>query len=148
MYDGAWENVDDFYPPYILSDSPELRNWERRNPAGWKKHSPSAAQVAKAEGHAAAALGDIEVLKELAVGNKRALHAKDGNGWQPIHEAVRGGHVDAVRLLVEHGADVNAVTNGGAGVSPYHIALRSFDASHPVAELLAELGAVDIGPEL
>jgi prolyl 4-hydroxylase len=147
--DGNWEGVDDFYPPYVVPDSPEFNNWERRNPAGWKKHSPSAAQVtSKSEAHAAAAVGDVEVLKELAAENKRVIHAKDKNGWQPLHEAVRGGHVDAVRLLVEHGADVNAVTNGGAGVSPYNIAVKGFSASHPVAELLAELGAVNVGPEL
>jgi prolyl 4-hydroxylase len=148
VYDGEWESGDTFYPPYILPDSPEFKNWERRNPAGWKKQSPSAAQVTMSEGHAAAAVGDVEVLKELAVVDKRALHAKDKNGWQPLHEAVRGGHVDAVRILVEHGADVNAVTNDGAGVSPYYIALKSFSASHPVAEFLAELGAVNVGPEL
>lgn len=104
--------------------------------------------MVKLEGHAAAAVGDVETLKELAVENKRALHAQDANGWQPLHEAVRAGHIDAVRLLVEHGADVNAVTNFGTGVSPYHIARKSLSPSHPVAEFLAELGAIDVGPEL
>lgn len=148
LYDGEWEELDDFFPPYILPNSPEMTMWERRNPAGWKKQSPSAAQVTKQMGHAAAAVGDVEVLKEIAVENKRALHARDENGWQPIHEAVRGGHIDAVRLLVEHGADINSITNDGQGVSPYNIAIKSLSASHPVAEFLAELGAVNVGPEL
>lgn len=148
LYDGEWDEVDDFFPPYILPNSPEMKHWERQNPAGWKKQSPSAAQVTKQLGHAAAAVGDVEVLKEIAAEDRRALHAADENGWQPIHEAVRGGHLDAVRLLVEHGADINAVTNGGSGVSPYNIAIKSFSAAHPVAEFLEELGAINVGPEL
>lgn len=148
IYDGEWEELDDFFPPYIVPDSPERDNWARRNPGGWRKHSPSSAQVTKPEGHAAAAAGDIDTLTELAIENKRSLHARDKNGWQPLHEAVRAGHIDAVRLLVEHGADINAVTNGGSGVSPYHIALASHSSSHPVAEFLEALGAVNVGPEL
>ena len=29
-------------------------------------------------------------------------------GWTPLHWASEGGHVDAMRFLVEHGGDVNA----------------------------------------
>ena len=30
------------------------------------------------------------------------------NGWTALHKAAGRGHVDVVRLLLEHGADVNA----------------------------------------
>jgi prolyl 4-hydroxylase len=113
-----------------------------------QKHSPSSAQIAQPEGHTAAALGDMESLQELAATNNRALHAKDGNGWQPLHEAVRGGHMEAVQLLVKHGADINAVTNNGSGVSPYNIALHSLSEEHPVTQYLFGLGANNVGPEL
>lgn len=139
---------DNFFPPYILEDSPEQQNWARRNPAGWKKHAPSAAAVGRPEGHVAAAYGDVERLAELAAENHRALHAKDENGWQPIHESVRGGHKKAVELLVKHGADVNAVTNHGAGVSPYNIAVRRWGEDHELSRYLLSLGAVNVGPEL
>jgi hypothetical protein len=36
LNDGEWDNVDDFYPPYVLPDSAEMKNWERKNPTGWK----------------------------------------------------------------------------------------------------------------
>jgi prolyl 4-hydroxylase len=114
----------------------------------FQKNSPSAASIGRPESHTAAAIGDIESLKELVVKDRRALLAKDHNGWQPIHEAVRGGHIDAVELLVKHGADINSVTNHGNGVSPYNIALHSLSADHPVAQYLSGLGAVDVGPEL
>lgn len=147
MYNNGWEEIDDFFPPYIVPNSPEIANWERKNPAGWKQSSPSAT-LTQSEGHAAAAAGDVETLKELALDNEEVLHMKDKNGWEPIHEAVRGGHVEAVRMLVENGADINSVTNFGAGVSPYNMALKGLSAKHPVSELLKEFGAVNIGPEL
>eukprot|EP00934_Nitzschia_sp_Nitz4_P008613 Nitzschia sp. Nitz4//scaffold43_size134323//64785//66265//NITZ4_003300-RA/size134323-augustus-gene-0.235-mRNA-1//-1//CDS//3329551951//8603//frame0 len=148
LHDSEWDSNGEFFPPYLLPNSPEERTWARRNPGGWKKQSPSAADTSKSEGHLAAALGDVESLSEIAKANKRALHVKDKNGWQPLHEAVRGGHVDAVKLLVDHGADVNSVTNFGEGVSPYNIALTFLSADHPVAMLLEELGADNVGPDL
>jgi prolyl 4-hydroxylase len=141
--------VDDFDPPYVLPDSPEIDNWERRNPGGWHKLSPSAADVARPEGHVAAAVGDLKKINQLALENRQALHAKDENGWQPIHEAVRAGRLDTVALLVRHGADINAVTNRGkGGVSPYNMAMRSFSPEHPISQYLYGMGAVNVGPEL
>lgn len=113
-----------------------------------QKYSPAAAHVSKAIGHSAAAFGDVSALKELAVDNKRALHAKDTNGWQPLHEAVRGGHLEAVDFLVKNGANIDAVTNDGSGSSPYNIALNSLHKDHPVAKYLSDLGAKNVGPEL
>jgi hypothetical protein len=148
LRDNEWEEMDDFHPPYILPDSPEMKNWEQRNPAGWKKPSPSAAAVSVPEGHAAAQHGDIESLKELAISNKRALRMKDSNGWEPLHEAVRGGHLESVKFLVSQGADINAVTNHGEGVSPYRIAHTNHGKEHELTQYLAGLGALDVGPEL
>ncbi|KAG7368599.1 ankyrin repeat domain protein [Nitzschia inconspicua] len=146
---GGWVEYDDFHPPYIQPNSPEMENWERRNPAGWKKQSPSVAAPGVHEGHAAAAHGDLESLREIAAENKRALHLKDKNGWQPIHEAVRAGHLDTVKYLVEQKADVNSVTNfGKGGVSPYYISLQNHGYEHPVTEFLSSLGAIMVGPEL
>lgn len=146
--DGEWEPMDDFHPPYIMPDTPEFSNWEQRNPSGWKKQSPSAAVVVMSEGHAAAAHGDTDTLREIAAANKRALHEKDRNGWQPIHEAARGGHLDTVRFLVEQKADVNAVTHQGTGVSPYYISLKTHGVDHPLTDYLSGLGAKLVGPEL
>ena len=81
LYDNEWDEVDDFYPPYLVSGSPWTQDWEKRNPTGWKKSSPSMAAVEREEGHAAAGLGDLDSLKDIAASNKRALHAKDKNGW-------------------------------------------------------------------
>ncbi|KAL3943133.1 MAG: hypothetical protein SGBAC_002782 [Bacillariaceae sp.] len=149
LYDSAWDNQDDFFPPYIVPDSPEIDNWARRNPSGWKKQAPSAAGLSRPKGHVAAANGDLQDIKRLAREDNHLLHKKDENGWQPIHEAARAGKLDIVKLLVEkHGADINSVTNFGDGSSVYNVAVQAFSSDHPVALYLRSKGAKNIGTEL
>jgi hypothetical protein len=66
---------------------------------------------------------------------------KDSHGWQPIHEAARGGHLDIVQLLVEHGADINERTNFGEGESVIELVLDTHGHEHPLFGFLESLGA-------
>jgi prolyl 4-hydroxylase len=142
------EGMDDFLPPYILPDSPEVANWKRRNPSGWHIASPSAARIDTLPAFAAAAQNDVAGLEKIAAEDKRSLHAKDRNGWQPIHEAARGGHTEALEFLINNGADINARTHKGSGVTPLRITVSAHDEDHPAAQYLKSLGAVNAGPEL
>jgi len=90
--------------------------------------------------------GDVNSLKELAITNKEYLTAKDSNGWMPIHEASRGGHREAVELLLSRGADINARTNFGDGGTPLYWAQE--EGHSQLADFLESLGALSIGPEL
>jgi len=148
--DDFMDDLDDFFPPYILPDSPEEPVWKLSNPHGWKMPFPSATHVAsQPAAHTAAANGDVERMRELAKTDRSKLEYKDRNGWQPIHEAARAGHVKIIELLVlEHNIDVNARTHDGKGGSPLNVAISSLGAEHPVAEYLESIGALDIGPEL
>jgi prolyl 4-hydroxylase len=146
--DGFEDSLDDELPPYILPNSPEVANWKKRNPSGWKQPSPSAAQVDTLLGHQSAIHNDASELERLAAKDQRLLYAKDRNGWQPIHEAARAGHKDAIEFLIKQGADVNSRTHNGAGVTPLHIAINAHSADHPVSQYLLGLGAVNLGPEL
>ena len=50
--------------------------------------------------HVAASTGNfLEVEKILSNHNTDMLHARDENGWQPIHEAVRSGNLDIVKYV-------------------------------------------------
>ncbi|KAI2501698.1 hypothetical protein MHU86_12766 [Fragilaria crotonensis] len=142
------EELDDFFPPYIIPDSPEAANWKLRNPSGWKMPSPSAAMADLPAANRAAAAGDLESMKKLAMTDKKMLHTKDGNGWQPIHEAARAGHIHIVELLLEHDVDINARTHGGKGGSPLNVAMNTLSLKHPISQFLIENGAINIEPEL
>lgn len=142
--EGGADQDDTFFPPYLLEGSPELKNWANNNPYGWKKPSPSAAQVDTPEGHYFAQQGDIDGLKGLIKANPKALLRKDRNGWMPIHEAVRAGSKDAVKFLVDNGSDMNSRTHHGEGSSPLALAIEVLTERHPVSKYLMEIGAAVI----
>merc|ERR1719162_282458 len=90
--------------------------------------------------HGAAAAGDTELLREIAESDVQMLHKADANGWLPLHEAVRAGHVETVKFLLQHGSDINVRTNDGKGGTPYWWAKKSLDEDHPIFELLKAEG--------
>ena len=51
--------------------------------------------------------GNLSKLQELAKVDPRLMHYADENGWTPLHEAVRSGHVDVVQFLIDAGAGIN-----------------------------------------
>jgi ankyrin repeat protein len=75
-----------------------------------------------------------------------AVHQKDSNGWTPLHEGARAGHLEVVKLLVEKGANVNEVTVYGE--TALYWAEKEHGREHGVVEFLKGLGAISLGPEL
>jgi prolyl 4-hydroxylase len=132
-------------PIYILRGSPEERKWLREHPPKKSvrqvKEAPAAAATPLSELAHAAAIGDIDRVAHFVSNHKDLLHMKDSNGWQPIHEAARGGHLEVVQLLLEHGADVNERTAFGEGDSLIELVLDSHGYDHPLFGFLESLGA-------
>jgi len=133
-------------PPYIRKNTPEEQHWKTQHSAGWD--SPAAAAAPIHQVHLAAATGDFQTLTDIEKTEKHLLHLKDKNGWQPIHEAARGGHESILRFLVEKGADVNERTNYGTGGTALYWVQKFHGHNHPAADYLLTLGAVNIEPEL
>jgi prolyl 4-hydroxylase len=136
-------------PPYILPGSPEAPNWKRQHPGGVQtesKKKPAAFTTGSTLAHQYAQEGSIEDLKMVLAKDKSMVHAKDKNGWSPLHEGIRNGRLEVVKLLVEHGADVNAKTNSGQ--SSLSLAKEIHGEDGPLIEFLESLGAIEAGPDL
>ena len=84
----------------------------------------------------AAAQGNLARLAELA-GRVDVNARLTGDGDTALHRAAARGQVEAVRLLVKRGADVNAVDD--EGTTP--LILASYRGHVEVAKLLLQAGA-------
>ena len=69
----------------------------------------------------ACANGDLEALRGLLADDSSLARSPNpaASGWTGLHAAARNGHLDAVRLLLRHGADSNA-REGGDNTYPLH----------------------------
>jgi ankyrin repeat protein len=66
----------------------------------------------------------------------------DDLGWTVLHVAVRSGHLDTVKLLIEEfGVDKDLVANDGS--SPLRIARHFLTDMHQTSKYLHGIGAHD-----
>ena len=86
---------------------------------------------------AAAATGRVGDLERTLDGETVNSHSYDG--WTPLHLAAFFGHVVAARLLLDAGADVQAVSQNSLTNTPFHAATAGKHAD--IALLLLEQGA-------
>jgi len=106
-------------PPYLIRGSPyEKEVWHKDHPDGWSVETKTAMEMIGTPDfdHAtvAAAWGNLGYFENLVkTGQADRLHEPDENGWLPIHEAARFGQINAVKYLLQHGADINHVTPSG-----------------------------------
>ena len=91
----------------------------------------------------AAAVGRTERLRELLDGDPSLANAWAEDGFQPLGLASFFGHVEAARLLVERGAEVNSASRNQMKVMPLHSAAAASDPDvrYGIAKLLLEHGA-------
>ena len=62
--------------------------------------------------------------------------------------ASRAGHVDVIKFLVDHGADINAISNFGHGFSPLRLAkIHLKDPDHPIFTYFHSMGAIERYPD-
>lgn len=83
---------------------------------------------------AAAKAGDVAAVENLLKQNRRLVHARDKWHYTPLHLAE---NVEVARLLIDHGARMNA--RGWIGATPLHKAASAGQAD--VVELLIQHGA-------
>lgn len=87
--------------------------------------------------HLAASSGKAEILRLLLKKGRADLRKRDGLGRTPVHHAVANGHVDAVKILVAHGALLS--TRDEEGITP--LALAAASGNLRIFKLLLRKGA-------
>lgn len=98
---------------------------------------PSDGELTAAE---AAAFGRIERLRALLDEDPSRVGELSPDGFTPLHLAVYGGSAEAVRVLLERGADANALAESSiARVPP--LGTAAFVRRPDLAELLLDAGA-------
>ena len=93
----------------------------------------------------AAAFGRLDRLGRILGDDPVQATALSGDGFTALHLAIFGGQEEAARLLLERGADPNALsTNEAVRVPP--LGTAAFVRSVPLARLLLDSGADVNGP--
>ena len=87
----------------------------------------------------AAATGRADRLRELLAADPDARRARTPEGFTPLGLAAFLGGPDAVRVLLEHGADADDDADNPFGIRPVHAAAAAHD--HETMRLLLEAGA-------
>jgi ankyrin repeat protein len=75
----------------------------------------------------AAALGDVARLNKLLTNDREVVKARSADGFTPLHLACFFGQLNAAEILIQHGADTNAVSPSRIAV--IHSAAASRDAA-------------------
>jgi uncharacterized protein len=88
----------------------------------------------------AAAVGDALTLRQILNETGQAAHDFSGDGWTALHLAAAFGTPEAVRLLLENGAQVDAVSKNPQTNQPLHAAL-ALGRNQETIELLLKEGA-------
>lgn len=142
---GGQVNVAGDLPPYVIPGSPSESIWRQQNPKGHRvmgKHGTFT--TGSTELHHHVLEGRIEDLKNTLDKHAHLVNVRDKNGWTALHEAARKGEIEAITLLLDRGAEVNARTGvSGEGVSPLNLAKQYHGSDHPVAQLLEARGGKD-----
>ncbi|WP_337171730.1 ankyrin repeat domain-containing protein [Gemmatimonas aurantiaca] len=84
----------------------------------------------------AAALGDVTALRSAIENDDDARVRRSSDGWTPLHLAAFFGHVDAVALLIDHGAPLDALSTNATRNTPLHAALAGATNSTIVRRLV------------
>jgi ankyrin repeat protein len=88
---------------------------------------------------AAAIQGDCAQLESLLAANRSLVSTLSTDGWTPLHLAAYFGKLEAVRLLLNKGAQVNARSTNQMQNMPLHAAAAG--SHHEAVKILLEHGA-------
>jgi ankyrin repeat protein len=87
----------------------------------------------------ASAVGDAARVRQLLASDPSLANALADDGFRPVHLAAYFGHPEVVRLLLDSGADRNAIAGNASRVTPLHSAASSRQLA--IMTMLLQAGA-------
>lgn len=87
----------------------------------------------------AASIGDLNALMQHLTNQPPSIHSYSNDGFTPLGLACYFGHLEIVKYLVNHGADVNRASSNSFHVAPIHSATAISD--YEITAFLLEHGA-------
>jgi ankyrin repeat protein len=85
----------------------------------------------------ASAVGDVLRIEDILAADPAMGHSFSGDGWTPLHLATAFGTPQSVDLLLQHGAQVDAVSKNAQRNQPLHAAMALSRNPETVRLLLA-----------
>jgi ankyrin repeat protein len=82
-------------------------------------------------------VGDVLRIEDLLAADPATAHSYSGDGWTPLHLAAGFGTPQSVDVLLQHGAQVDAVSRNPQRNQPLHAALALGRNTETVRLLLA-----------
>jgi len=101
-------------PPYVVPGTPWEKQWNEQHPDGW--------ELLRSDLIPAVRSGDLRTIDNLYIQDPSSIYEVDSNGWNALHEAVRAGHMDIVKYLLERNIDLNLKTSYGRGQTALKLA--------------------------
>lgn len=99
--------------------------------------------------HVAASTNDLDQIQLSIKNKKNQINCTDSDGFTPLHMAVKSVHawrrLDSIKLLIDNGANVNAVDK--LGNTPLHYAQRHRDNREILSLLIMNGGNIMIKNE-
>ena len=91
----------------------------------------------------AAAVGNVDRVRELLDEDPSLANAWADDGFQPLGLSVFFGHPETAQVLLDAGAEVNSASRNDFKVMPLHsaCAVKDADKRYELAEMLLERGA-------
>ncbi|GKY97510.1 hypothetical protein MPSEU_000709200 [Mayamaea pseudoterrestris] len=120
-------------PPYLVPGSSWEPEWREMYPKGWELLN---------DPWTLADRGDLYTLQYIASFDPMQLHRGDREGWTPLFSAIRKGHLNVVKFLLQQGVDVNALTGIESHRTPLDAAVKHHGTEAPVSKYLRMKGAV------
>ena len=128
--------------PFGVGNAVEPKASGSTTPKNQKRLSEEQLRVSPKDIRVAAESGDAAKLGKLLELRPDFIDRADKNQWGPIHFAVRRGHIDAVRLLLEKGCDTDKKNKRGQ--TPLDLAVERLGGDHPIIHLLQSGGATTV----